>query len=65
MSLSGSLKGHLRKSNCMLNIWEKYSLLGKFHENKVISQNFSPLAPALIPRNYVVMLELMNDRALH
>lgn len=40
MSFSCSTKGHLRKNNCVLNIWEKYSLLGSFHENKVISQIF-------------------------
>lgn len=40
ISFSYSIKGHLRKSICMLNIWEKYCLLGSFHENKVISQIF-------------------------
>lgn len=64
MSFSCSTKGHLRKSNCMLNIWEKYCLLGRFHENKVISQIFPFRLQLCFPRNSAVTLELMSDGAL-
>lgn len=65
MSFSCSTKGHLRKINCMLNIWEKYCLLGRFHENKVVSQKIFPFRLQLcFPRNREVVLELMSDRAL-
>lgn len=36
ISFNCSTKGHLRKSNYVFNIWGKYSLLCRFHENKAI-----------------------------